>query len=149
LDICCLCRSFEYRGFLCRHAVLVLQISGVTNIPSHYILKRWTKDAKVRQTISQISNGLHYRVHRFNDLCKHAARLVEEGSLSEETYNIAFQALEEVLNHCVDVNNSVRSISEPNTMAIHGFLDIEEENHNNSTGKSSKKKKTYHKRKVS
>lgn len=149
LDICCLCRSFEYRGFLCRHAVLVLQISGVTNIPSRYILKRWTKDAKVRQTISQISNGLHYRVHRFNDLCKHAARLVEEGSLSEETYNIAFQALEEVLNHCVDVNNSVRSISEPNTMAIRGFLDIEEENHNNSTGKSSKKKKTYHKRKVS
>lgn len=147
LDICCLCRSFEYKGFLCRHAVLVLQISGVTNIPSRYILKRWTKDAKIRQTISQISNGLHYRVHRFNDLCKHATRLVEEGSLSEETYNIAFQALEEVLNHCVDVNNSVRSISEPNTMAIHGFPDVEEENHNNSMAKSSKKKKTYNKRK--
>uniref|UniRef100_A0A2N9EY90 Protein FAR1-RELATED SEQUENCE n=1 Tax=Fagus sylvatica TaxID=28930 RepID=A0A2N9EY90_FAGSY len=147
LDICCLCRSFEYRGFLCRHAILVLQMSGVPNIPPHYILKRWTKDAKVRQTTSQISNGLHYRVLRFNDLCKRAMRLVEEGSLSEETHHIAFQAFEEVLKHCVGVNNSVRSVSEPNTLAIHGFLDIDEENQNNSMVKSSKKKKTFKKRK--
>ncbi|KAM4080954.1 hypothetical protein ACJW30_11G057100 [Castanea mollissima] len=147
LDICCLCHSFEYRGFLCRHAILVLQNCGLPNIPSHYILKRWTKDAKVRQPTSQISNGLHYRVLRFNDLCKRAMRLVEEGSLSEETYSIAFQALEEVLKHCVGVNNSVRSVLEPNTLAIHGFLDIEEENQNNSMAKSSKKKKTFKKRK--
>ncbi|KAG7986897.1 hypothetical protein I3843_03G106600 [Carya illinoinensis] len=147
VDICCLCRSFEYRGFLCRHALLVLQRSGVTNIPSKYILKRWTKDAKVRQTSSQISNGLHYRVQRFNHLCKRATRLVEEGSLSEETYHIAFQALEEVLKHYVGANNSVRSASEPNTMAIHRFLDVDEENHNSSKAKLSKKKKTYKKRK--
>ncbi|KAF5447918.1 hypothetical protein F2P56_033434 [Juglans regia] len=147
VDICCLCRSFEYRGFLCRHALLVLQRSGVTNIPSKYILKRWTKDAKVRQTSSQISNGLHYRVQRFNHLCKRATRLVEEGSLSEETYHIAFQALEEVLKHCVGANNSVRSVSEPNTMAIHRFLDVDEENHNSSMAKLSKKKKSYKKRK--
>lgn len=146
LSICCLCHSFEYRGFLCRHAILVLQVSGVTNIPSHYILKRWTKDAKVSET-SHISNGLHYRVQRFNDLCKQATRLVEEGSLSEETYHIAFQALEEVLNQCVDVNNSVRSFSEPNAMAIPCLHDDEEENRNNNMAKSFKKKKTNNKRK--
>lgn len=144
LDICCLCRSFEYRGFLCRHAILVLQMSGVTNIPSRYILKRWTKDAKVRQTNVKISNGLHYRVQRFNDLCKRATRMVEEGSLSEETYHIAFQALEDVLKHCVVVNNSVRSVSEQNTLEIRRFLDIEEENHSSM---ANKKKKTYKKRK--
>ncbi|KAK9285708.1 hypothetical protein L1049_024907 [Liquidambar formosana] len=147
-DIRCLCRSFEYRGFLCRHALLVLQMSGVSNIPSHYILKRWTKDAKIRKTMGDISKGLHYRLQRFNDLCKRAIKLGEEGSLSQETYDIAFQALEEALKHCVGVNNSVRSVLEPNTLPIHGFLDIEEVNHGNSAGKASKKKKTYKKRKV-
>ncbi|XP_043815116.1 protein FAR1-RELATED SEQUENCE 2 isoform X7 [Manihot esculenta] len=148
LDIHCLCRSFEYRGFLCKHAILVLQMSGLSNIPSHYILKRWTKDAKIAQSASVISKNLPYRVQRFNDLCKQAIKLCEAGSLCEEAYHIAFQALEEVLKSCVGVNNSVRSASAPNTLAVHGFLDIEEENRSNNMAKSSKKKKIYKKRKV-
>lgn len=147
-NICCLCHSFEYKGFLCRHALLVLQISGVSNIPSHYILKRWTKDAKIGRTIGEVSNGLQYRVQRFNDLCKRAIKLSEEGSLSQETFDIAIEALDEALKHCVGVNNSITSVLEPNTLAIHGFLDIEVENHSNNTTKASKKKKAYKKRKV-
>ncbi|KAF2286587.1 hypothetical protein GH714_020081 [Hevea brasiliensis] len=147
-DIHCSCRSFEYRGFLCKHAILVLQMSGVSNIPSPYILKRWTKDAKITQSVSEISNGLPYRVQRFNDLCKRAIKLCEAGSLCEEAYHIAFQALEEVLRSCVSVNNSVRSASEPNSLAVHGFLNIEEENRSSNMSKSSKKKKIYKKKKV-
>uniref|UniRef100_A0A5B7BC12 Protein FAR1-RELATED SEQUENCE n=1 Tax=Davidia involucrata TaxID=16924 RepID=A0A5B7BC12_DAVIN len=149
LDIYCLCRSFEYRGFLCRHAMIVLQMSGVSSIPSYYILKRWTKDAvKIRQTMSEISSRLHFRVQRFNDLCKRAIKLGEQGSLSQETYNIAFHALEEALQHCVGVNHSVRSVSEPNALATQGFLNIEEENQGSSMVKASKKKKVHKKRKV-
>lgn len=147
--ISCLCHSFEYRGFLCRHAMLVLQMSGVSEIPSHYILKRWTKDAKVKQTVSETPKRLNFRMQRFNDLCKLAARLGEEGSLSQEAYDIACQALDEVLKQCIDINHSVRSVLETNLSAVHGFLDVEEENHGNSMAKLSKKKKTYKKRKVS
>ena len=46
---------------------------------SHYILKRWTTDPKMGQTIDEVSNGLHCRVQRFNDLCKRAIKLSEEG----------------------------------------------------------------------
>lgn len=148
LGIYCLCRSFEYRGFLCKHAILVLQMSGISSIPSHYILKRWTKDAKISQTVTEMPNSLHYRVQRFNELCKRAIKLGAEGSLSQEAYDIAFQALEEALENCVGVNNSVRSVLEPNTLAMRGFLGIEEDKCSNNLAKSSKKKNTYKKKKV-
>ena len=38
LDICCSCHSFEFLGYLCRHAILVLQMSGVFTIPVKYVL---------------------------------------------------------------------------------------------------------------
>lgn len=143
LDICCLCRSFEYRGFLCKHAILVLQMFGVSNIPSRYILKRWTREAKIRQNLGEISNRLHYRKQRFNDLCKRAIKLGEEGSLSEEVFTIALQSLEEALKHCVGVNNSAKSVFESKTLSLE-----EAENYWNNTTKSSKRKKIHKRRKV-
>ncbi|XP_057956638.1 protein FAR1-RELATED SEQUENCE 2-like isoform X2 [Malania oleifera] len=146
LEVFCSCRSFEYRGFLCRHALLVLQMSGVSNLPSQYILRRWTNYAKIKQNENSISSLFHYRVQRFNDLCKQAIKLGEKGSLSEETYNIAFHALEEALKHCVGVNSSVKSVLEPNILPTHGLYGIEEEIHGNSLPKA-KKRKMYRKRK--
>lgn len=146
----CSCRSFEYRGFVCRHVMVVLHMCGVFNIPSPYILRRWTKDAKISENLSEVSpNQLHYRVQRFNDLCKRAVKLGQEGCLSQETFDIVIPALEEALKHCVGVNNSVRSLLEPNPMATHhGFLDIDEENHGHVMAKTSNKKKNFRKRKV-
>ncbi|ONI29931.1 hypothetical protein PRUPE_1G223100 [Prunus persica] len=40
------CKMFESMGLLCRHALRVLNVKEVTKIPSQYILKRWTKEAK-------------------------------------------------------------------------------------------------------
>ncbi|KAM7474139.1 hypothetical protein LguiB_021382 [Lonicera macranthoides] len=142
-DISCSCRLFEYKGFLCRHAMVVLQMSGVSDIPSLYILKRWTKDATISQ-ISMMTSGssnrlLHYRVQRFNDLCKLAIRLGEAGSLSQETYSIAFYALEEVLEHCVGVRSSE---------ALPATQGIEEENHGSHAAKATKKKKAQKKQKL-
>ncbi|XP_024019199.1 protein FAR1-RELATED SEQUENCE 2 [Morus notabilis] len=145
LQIRCLCRSFEYRGFLCRHALLVFQMSGVSCIPSHYILKRWTKDAKVGQTVTDIPQRHNFRLQRFHDLCKFATKLGEAGSLSLETYHTAFRTLEEALKNCVDVNNSVRDILGSNISTVDGHIDVE---HNHGAIKASKKKKTYKKRKV-
>lgn len=39
--ISCLCRMFEYCGFLCRHSMSVLQSLGISSVPPYYILKRW------------------------------------------------------------------------------------------------------------
>ncbi|KAI9111212.1 hypothetical protein K1719_017823 [Acacia pycnantha] len=64
----------------------------------------------------------------------------------KDTYQVAFQALEEVYKQCVIANNSVKSISEPNNSVLNGAADIEEENHLNHTTKTTKKRKSSNKR---
>lgn len=146
-EVSCFCRLFDYKGFLCRHAMIVLQICGLSSIPPHYILKRWTKDAKSRQSMVEGAERIQTRVQRYNDLCKQAIELSEEGSLSEESYSISFRALVESLKNCVNVNNSNINIAESGSN-VHGVR-VEEENQGSLRAKTSKKKSTYKKRKVS
>ncbi|KAK3441763.1 hypothetical protein EUGRSUZ_B01750 [Eucalyptus grandis] len=42
----CSCGKFESVGILCFHALKVLNFMNIFNIPSRYLLKRWTKSAK-------------------------------------------------------------------------------------------------------
>ncbi|XP_015880907.1 protein FAR-RED ELONGATED HYPOCOTYL 3 [Ziziphus jujuba] len=148
-EVSCLCRLFEYKGYLCRHAMIVLQICGLSAIPSQYILKRWTKDAKNRHLTGEESDHLQSRVQRYNDLCQRAIKLTEEGSISQESYSIACRALDEAFSNCVSVNNSSKSLVEASTSTPHGLLCIEEDNQNKSMGKQNKKKNPTKKRKVS
>ncbi|XP_058732753.1 protein FAR1-RELATED SEQUENCE 5-like [Vicia villosa] len=41
----CGCQLFESMGILCRHILVIFQSKGVLQIPDHFILQRWTKDA--------------------------------------------------------------------------------------------------------
>ncbi|XP_030940024.1 protein FAR1-RELATED SEQUENCE 5-like [Quercus lobata] len=45
-NISCSCKKFESLGILCCHALRVFNLKNLTKIPSQYILKRWTKEAK-------------------------------------------------------------------------------------------------------
>lgn len=137
-DISCLCHSFEFNGFLCRHVMIVLQISGIHSIPSQYILKRWTKDAKSRQTRGVGSSSVESRIQRYNDLCRRAFELGDEGSLSQESYNIAFNALEEALRSCENINNSIQSAIEPVSPVTHGPHGFEGMNQGITTNKTNK-----------
>ncbi|KAJ1399021.1 Zinc finger, PMZ-type [Sesbania bispinosa] len=149
LVVCCSCHLFQYKGFLCRHAILVIQMSGITNIPSRYILKRWTKDAKAYQFAGDLISRAASRMQRFNDLCRRAIILSEIGSFCEDSHRIASQALEEVYKHCMNANNSTRSTLEPNNLALNGFVDVEEKNYGFHRTKSTKKRKSYNKRECS
>lgn len=44
--VTCSCMKFNFVGILCSHALKVLEYKNVKRIPPHYILKRWTRDAK-------------------------------------------------------------------------------------------------------
>lgn len=137
LDISCSCRSFELNGFLCRHAMIVLQISGLHNIPSQYILRRWTKDAKSIALSRQSSSIILSRIDRYSDLCRQAFYLGDEGSLSQESYAIASAALEEALRKCESINNSTQSM-DSNSPRL-GLQDLEDANKGNKTSKRDKK----------
>lgn len=105
LDVSCSCRSYEYKGYVCRHAIVVLQMSGVFEIPSKYILQRWTNVALSRHAMSDRLDEVQSKVRRFNDLCRRAIVLGEEGSLSEESYKIALVAIEDTLTQLKNTNS--------------------------------------------
>lgn len=147
-EISCICRLFEFRGFLCRHTMIVLQICGISTIPSQYILKRWTKDAKSRYSMGEGSEQAHSRLQRYNDLCRKAIKLGEEGSLTQESYNLTLRALEDAFDNCLNPNNSNRSLLEAGPSASPGILCIEEDIQSGSLSKTSKKKNPTKKRKV-
>ncbi|XAR49276.1 hypothetical protein NMG60_11032417 [Bertholletia excelsa] len=144
----CSCRLFEYNGFLCRHVLIVLQMSGVHCIPSQYILKRWTKDAKSRQIRRQRSEMVESRIQRYNDICRLAFKLGDEGSLSQESYNVAFKALEEALKKCENVNNSIQIILESSSSPVQAIHDFEEGNQGNITSRTNKTTGVSKKRQV-
>ncbi|KAF5937194.1 hypothetical protein HYC85_024700 [Camellia sinensis] len=134
-NICCSCRLFEYNGYLCRHAIVVLQMSGVFSIPFKYILQRWTNAATSRHAISERLDDIQSKVRHYNDLCRRAIILGEEGSLSQESYNIALGAIKEALKQCASVNNSTENdlrLSTSVPLAIHGS---EEDNQGSATCK--------------
>ncbi|KAJ0017166.1 hypothetical protein Pint_12118 [Pistacia integerrima] len=130
------------------HVMIVLQMFGVHSIPSQYILTRWTKDAKSRQTRTELSDVDKSRVQRYNDLCRLAFKLGDEGSLSQESYNIVFSALEEALRKCESVNNSIQSVMESTSPSIQGPQDCEEVNQGDNTLKTNKKDSISKKKQV-
>lgn len=147
-EVSCICRLFEFKGFLCRHAMIVLQICGISTIPSRYILKRWTKDAKSRYSMGEGTEQVQSRLQRFNDLCHRAIKLGEEGSLSQESYNLSLRALDEAFENCLNANNSNRNLLEAGRSASPGILCIEEDIQSGSLSKTNKKKNSTKKRKV-
>ncbi|KAK6249845.1 hypothetical protein SCA6_003850 [Theobroma cacao] len=146
-EVSCICRLYEYKGYLCRHAMVVLQINGHSAIPSQYILKRWTKEAKSRHLMGDESEQVQSRVQRYNDLFQRAMKLIEEGSLSQESYYIAFRSLEEAFGNCLSANTSNKSLAEAVTSPTQGMICIEEDNQSRSTSKTNKKKNPTKKRK--
>ncbi|XP_062164703.1 protein FAR1-RELATED SEQUENCE 6-like [Alnus glutinosa] len=107
VDIRCICSLFNYKGYLCRHALNVLNYNGVEEIPPRYILPRWSKDFQCRYALDNNSSniGVYNPLYCYNYLHKHALPIVEEGAQSQQHYKIALQELEELLNKFNVVEN--------------------------------------------
>ncbi|KAF8102934.1 hypothetical protein N665_0190s0051 [Sinapis alba] len=133
-EVVCSCRLFEFKGFLCRHAMIVLQMSGELTIPSQYVLKRWTKDARSREAAE---SDLIYRdstkAQRYTDLCHRSLKLSEEASLSEESYNAVMNVLNEALRSCENTSSVIHSVVESNSDAAQNPSRDEEHNNLNNS----------------
>lgn len=97
-EVRCICSCFSFYGYLCRHALSVLNFSGVEEIPLRYVLPRWRKDYKrVHASDNGFVDGTD-RVQRFDQLYKGALEVVEEGAVSLDRYKVAMQVLEQALD---------------------------------------------------
>lgn len=85
----CSCRGFETKGLLCRHILRIYNLKNVRQIPSQYVLKRYTVSAKKgiylsdTPSITDYDSNLIFRNHlmRFSyDL----ARRVENSKLAKD-----------------------------------------------------------------
>lgn len=107
-EVRCICSCFNFYGYLCRHALCVLNFNGVEEIPHKYILSRWKKDYKHPNHSSGGANDTDCtndtdRIQWSNQLFRSALQVVEEGILSLDHYNVALQSLEESLSKVHDV----------------------------------------------
>ncbi|KAG7568151.1 Zinc finger SWIM-type [Arabidopsis thaliana x Arabidopsis arenosa] len=93
----CSCQMFEHSGILCRHVLTVFTVTNILTLPPHYILRRWTRNAKSMVELDELvsENGHDSLIHRYNHLCREAIKYAEEGAISAEAYNIALGALRE------------------------------------------------------
>ena len=58
VDIQCICSLFNYKGYLCRHTLNVLNYNSVEEVPSRYVLPRWGKDFKCRYLLHHGSSNI-------------------------------------------------------------------------------------------
>ncbi|KAL7223656.1 hypothetical protein ACSBR1_025165 [Camellia fascicularis] len=99
----CSCQMFEFSGLLCRHILTVFRVTNVLTLPSHYILKRWTRNAKsgvmLEERSSDLLNGSQESpTVRYNNLRCEALKFVDEGVKTIEIFNVAMDALKEAAN---------------------------------------------------
>ncbi|XP_060971432.1 protein FAR1-RELATED SEQUENCE 5-like isoform X1 [Cannabis sativa] len=101
--VICNCRKFECVGFLCSHALKVLDHRNIKVVPSTYILKRWTKDARLgsmkecKELPPTHDNPKTIVANRYKDLCHKILTLSARASESEEAYVYAYRHLDEVI----------------------------------------------------
>ncbi|PIN06902.1 hypothetical protein CDL12_20545 [Handroanthus impetiginosus] len=118
----CSCRMFEYCGILCRHVLTVFTVTNVLTLPSHYILKRWTRNAK-SMAVGDEPNGLQGHeslTTRYNNLCKEAIKFAEEGAIASETYSAALVSLREGGKKVAAVKKSVAKVA-PSSSQVSGI----------------------------
>ncbi|GFP92017.1 protein far1-related sequence 8 [Phtheirospermum japonicum] len=100
LEVRCVCGCFNFRGYLCRHALCVLNYNGIEEIPSQYVLSRWRKDIRrfYCPDFGSDSIDISNPVQWFDHLYRRAVQVVTEGMGSEDRRMVAWQAFKESLN---------------------------------------------------
>ncbi|KNA09191.1 hypothetical protein SOVF_155670 isoform B [Spinacia oleracea] len=109
----CSCLMFEYSGILCRHILTVFTVTNVLTLPPHYILKRWTRNAKGVVALDEpgADHAQESTPSRYNSLCREAARYAEVGATTSDTYAAALNGLREGAKKIAAVKKIVAKVS--------------------------------------
>ncbi|XP_042057497.1 protein FAR1-RELATED SEQUENCE 5-like [Salvia splendens] len=98
--VSCNCMKFEHVGFLCSHALKVLDHQNIKVVPHYYILKRWAKDARILPIgESHICVGDDNRkiiATRYKDLCRNIMQISARAAESDPAFEYASRKIDEV-----------------------------------------------------
>ncbi|KAG8390298.1 hypothetical protein BUALT_Bualt01G0069000 [Buddleja alternifolia] len=99
--VSCNCMKFEHVGFLCSHALKVLDHQNIKVVPSYYILKRWTKDARTlpvgeNHGYAEDDNRKIIAI-RYKELCRNIIKISARAAESDTAFEFASRQLDEVM----------------------------------------------------
>ncbi|CAJ2663636.1 unnamed protein product [Trifolium pratense] len=154
--VSCDCRKFETHEILCSHALKVLDVMNIKLIPEHYILKRWTRDARLGS--NKDWQGKHVELDvkadfmkRYNELCPRMIKLINKASVDHETYTFLSKVSEES-NKIIDDILEKKHVDKEASGVVHVSISIandEIENNVDTVGGAAdiKKRDCSHKKK--
>lgn len=120
----CSCHMFEYSGIVCRHILTVFTVTNVLKLPARYILKRWTRTARLGcDDRDEDTQSMESLTSRFNNLCREALKYAEEGAISSETYCTALAALREGAREIAIAKKNVAKVKPPSSQGSGHFQD--------------------------
>ncbi|XP_057432975.1 protein FAR1-RELATED SEQUENCE 5-like [Lotus japonicus] len=107
----CSCKMYQSQGIPCRHILCVLKGKGLNEIPSNYILNRWTKLANRKPIFDTAENALEMCSKPENerkiisDVWDHLFKCVEKAGNSKE--KLLF-----VMNGVIDIEKQLNEFEE-------------------------------------
>ncbi|XP_020112575.1 protein FAR-RED ELONGATED HYPOCOTYL 3-like isoform X1 [Ananas comosus] len=109
----CSCKFFEFSGLLCSHALKVMLHVRMHEIPSHYIIKRWTKDAKKGSSSINFPSMLtgdssNAKGARLNALTLKIQQLLFEASKTFENYEMTCEKIEKLVDENIKLYESLK-----------------------------------------
>ncbi|EEF36276.1 hypothetical protein RCOM_0524500 [Ricinus communis] len=111
---------FEFDGILCRHAIAIFKAANIFVLPQHYILKRWTRNAK-DEAILDVQSSFEIqgnsRRGKYSHLYQEAIKCVEEGMASDHSLKVALSALREARIKIVSAKKNAINGQKLETMA--------------------------------
>ncbi|KAG0547359.1 hypothetical protein BDA96_01G073000 [Sorghum bicolor] len=89
--VVCSCKKFEFMGLLCCHVLKILDLRDIKELPPHYILKRWRKDAQSESPenygFAAIDEDPKFSLSkRYNTLYRNLYKIAAKASESVEAY---------------------------------------------------------------
>ncbi|XP_044331085.1 protein FAR1-RELATED SEQUENCE 5 isoform X2 [Triticum aestivum] len=135
--ISCSCGMFNRAGVLCGHGLKVLDLLNIKTMPTHYVLKRLTREARNgsiqdRQGRNVVENPkleaqLRYQdlSHKFHNLAHKAANYLECCVLLENAHDSVAPQIEDKLNATTSAMNEPckdKENVEPNVQQTNEFL---------------------------
>ncbi|KAH9752432.1 protein FAR1-RELATED SEQUENCE [Citrus sinensis] len=98
-EIHCSCSRFQFRGILCRHAIMIMIRNDMEVLPEKFILRRWRKDVWRCHSKVKTSHELHSftdEQKRYEKMCVSFAEVANVAAKDVESCNLVLNWIEKV-----------------------------------------------------
>ncbi|KAK9151246.1 hypothetical protein Syun_009555 [Stephania yunnanensis] len=106
-EVHCICRSFEFRGILCCHALCVFQERDIMYIPPQYIMNRWRKEFKRayqrERGMEELDATVSTIFDRYDVILTKCTRIADFGSQTMNKFNIVVDTIKKLRGLLIDM----------------------------------------------